>query len=66
MLLFGSALGAVTALITAIPHIGADVPWGSLAVTLAAVLGAAAVSNALAVQLALHTPLLPALKGDRA
>ena len=66
LLLFGSALGGVTALVTAIPHVGAHVPWGSLVVTLAAVLGAAAMSNALAVQLALHTPLLPAVKGERA
>ena len=65
LLLFGTALGGVTALVTAIPHVGAHVPWGSLVVTLAAVLGAAAMSNALAVQLALHTPLLPALKGER-
>ncbi|MFP6591671.1 MAG: FtsX-like permease family protein [Candidatus Latescibacterota bacterium] len=66
LLLFGSALGGITAVITAIPHVGADVPWSSLAITLAAILGVASLSNAFAVLLALHTPLLPALKGERA
>jgi hypothetical protein len=41
------------------------VPWSSLAITLAAILWAASLSNAFAVLLALHMPLLPALKGER-
>ena len=67
LLLAGAAIGTVAALVAVAPHLAvhlSGVPWGSLAVTLAAVLGFGVCAAAAASGFALRQPLLPALKRE--
>ena len=64
LLVVGVALGSGCALVAVLPHLGevSAVPWKSLALTLALVVGVGMTSAAIAALLALRVPLLPALK----
>ena len=67
LLLIGILIGTVSALIAVAPHLttpGAQVPWFSLVMTLISVFLVGMAASAIAVSLALHRPLLPALKHD--
>lgn len=67
LLVGGLALGVVAALVAVLPHLlsgGAAIPWGSLAVTLGAVLAAGLLAGLFAVRATLRAPLLPALRGE--
>lgn len=67
LLLFGVALGTVSALVAVIPHLaGGDTPfpWMGLALTLLTVLAVGLAAGAVAVSLALRVPLLPALRAE--
>lgn len=68
LLAVGTAIGAGSALAAISPRylLGAvEVPWGTLAPTLGAVLVVGMLASTVAVALALRIPLLPALKSDR-
>ena len=67
LLLAGGAIGTVAALVAVAPHLAGHlggVPWGSLAVTLGAVLAFGVAAGAAASGFALRQPLLPALKRE--
>lgn len=67
LLLLGVGLGGGSALVAVAPHLfatGAAIPWASLGITLAAVLGVGLLSSVAAVRQVLRTPLLPALKAE--
>ena len=67
LLILGVLIGSVAAFVAVAPHLlqgSALVPWGSLALTLAAILVVGMVACAAAVRTALATPLLPALKSE--
>jgi ABC-type antimicrobial peptide transport system permease subunit len=67
LLVLGLLSGTVSALLAVSPHLlsgGADVPWVSLLLTLAAVLVVGMASGLAAAVSALRGPLLPALRGE--
>jgi hypothetical protein len=67
LLALGLAVGVLSALVAVVPALhspGAGAPFGSLAVTLAAVLASGFVWVSLATALALRGPLLPALRNE--
>jgi ABC-type lipoprotein release transport system permease subunit len=67
LLVIGVLSGAVSAAAAVTPHLrahAAEVPWGSLAATLAFVLAFGLASSGAAVLAALRTPLLPALRSE--
>jgi len=67
LLLCGLGGGAAAALLAMLPHLlstGADVPWTSLAMLLAAVFGTGLVAALFAVTEAVRTPLLAALRSE--
>lgn len=65
LLLSGVAVGTVSGLLAAAPHLGGRLPWGPLAATILAVVAAGLLSCAAAVRSALKAPLLPVLKEER-
>ncbi len=65
LLLTGIAIGAAAGLVAVAPHLAGHLPWGTLIGTLALVFGFGLAAGALAVAVALRTPLLPALKAER-
>jgi len=66
LLIVGLALGTVSALIAVLPRLATlDVPWVSIAATLAAVLAVGMLAAAFAVRGALRVPLIPELKAER-
>jgi len=67
LLVVGLAAGTVSALLAVAPHAWQrpdQVPWGSLAATLAIVLAVGMLASAAAVHNSLRTPLLPALRDE--
>ena len=67
LLLFGIAIGTVTALLAVLPHLlsgMAQPPWATLSVTLLLILGVGLVAGAAAVAASLRSPLTPALRGQ--
>ena len=63
----GMAIGVVAAIVTTVPHASAGgVPSTSLLATLGLILGAGLAAGAAGIVVALRTPLLPALKRERA
>ncbi len=67
LLALGVALGTLAAAVAVVPNLvaaGASAPWGSLALTLLAVLAVGMLAGAAAVRVALRIPLLPALKAE--
>jgi ABC-type lipoprotein release transport system permease subunit len=67
LLLCGLGSGAASALLAMTPHLlstGADVPWSSLAMLLAAVFATGLAAAAFAVTEAVRTPLLAALRAE--
>jgi putative ABC transport system permease protein len=67
LLLCGLTAGTVSALLAMSPHLasaGADVPWGGLALMLAAVFAVGMLSALAAVRSAVATPILTTLRGD--
>lgn len=67
LLVVGVAIGSLAALVAVAPHLLSDnalVPWGSLILTLLAILIVGMLACAAAVRVALSTPLLPALKSE--
>lgn len=67
LLVFGILAGTVTALLATAPHLMsavAEPPWGSLLLTLLAVLAVGLLAGAAAVAASLRTPLTPALKRE--
>ena len=67
LLLFGIAIGTVTALLAVLPHLlsgMAQPPWATLSVTLLLILGVGLVAGAAAVTASLRSPLTPALRGQ--
>jgi ABC-type antimicrobial peptide transport system permease subunit len=67
LLLIGTAIGSLAALIAVAPRFAGgafSLPWGTLGLILLAVLAAGMVSSIAAVAGALRVPLLPVLKGD--
>ncbi len=67
LILLGILIGAVAALIAVFPHIAgttAQTPWGSLVVTLVAVLLIGLLAGAFAVAVILKLPLLNALRSE--
>jgi ABC-type antimicrobial peptide transport system permease subunit len=67
LLLCGLGSGAASALLAMMPHLlstGADVPWSSLAMLLAAVFSTGLAAAAFAVTEAVRTPLLAALRAE--
>ena len=66
LLVVGVSLGSIGALAAVAPGLaGRDLPWPSLAATLALVLGVGMLSSLAAVLGTLKVPLLPALKAER-
>ena len=66
LLLTGMAVGAGAGLVAVAPHLSGHLPWASLILTLGLVFIVGIAAGAVAVAAALRTPLLPALKADRA
>ena len=67
LLLFGIAIGTVTALLAVLPHLlsgMAEPPWAALSATLLLILGVGLVAGAAAVAASLRSPLTPALRGQ--
>jgi ABC-type antimicrobial peptide transport system permease subunit len=67
LLLIGTAIGSLAALIAVAPRFAGgaySLPWGTLGLILLAVLAAGMLSSIAAVAGALRVPLLPVLKGD--
>ena len=67
LLLAGAAIGTIAALVAVAPHLAvhlSGIPWGSLAATLAAVLGFGVCAAAAASGFVLRQPLLPALRRE--
>ncbi len=67
VLVFGIAVGTGTALLAVSPHLlsrFAEPPWGSLLLTLAAILFTGLIAGVLAVKLSLRGPLTPALREE--
>ena len=67
LLVAGLAAGAIAALVAVAPHVirqAGELPWSSLAGTLAIVLLCGAASSVVAVLATLRTPLLPALRSE--
>ena len=67
LLILGVLIGCVAAFVAVAPHLiqgSALVPWGSLVLTLAAILVVGMLACAAAVRSALLAPLLPALKAE--
>lgn len=67
LLLFGIAIGTVTALLAVLPHLlsgMAQPPWATLSATLLLILGVGLVAGAAAVAASLRSPLTPALRGQ--
>ena len=67
LLLAGLGCGCLAALVATLPHWAlqqAGIPWGTLAVLLAAVAISGILAGWLAVRAALRVPLLPALRGE--
>jgi ABC-type antimicrobial peptide transport system permease subunit len=63
----GLGIGTAAALLASAPHLAAgsgQVPWGSLALTLAGAAAVGLLGGALAVAAVLRTPLLPALRSE--
>jgi len=65
LLTTGILVGAAAGLVAVAPHLSGHLPWPALAGTLALVFVVGIAAGALAVALALRTPLLPALKAER-
>ncbi len=69
LLVAGLGVGLLAALVAIFPHLAsrtATVPFGTLAATLTLVLATGLAAGALAMRAALRTPLLPALRQERA
>ncbi len=64
LLVVGMLIGSVSALIAVAPHLGTQIPWFSLSMTLILVFLVGIISSVVAVSFALRIPLLPALKAD--
>jgi ABC-type antimicrobial peptide transport system permease subunit len=67
VLVFGILVGTVTALLAVSPHLLsrlAEPPWGSLSLTLLAILFTGLLAGVLAVKLSLRGPLTPALRRE--
>lgn len=67
LLVIGIGIGTLSGLAAVAPHLlsaGSQVPWGSLAVTLASVLGVGMVASAVGVLTQQRVPLLPVLKNE--
>ena len=64
LLVIGMLIGSVSALIAVVPHLGTQIPWFSLSMTLILVFLVGIISSIVAVSFALRIPLLPALKAD--
>ena len=67
LLILGVLIGCVAAFVAVAPHLlegSALVPWGSLTLTLVAILAVGTLACVAAVRSALATPLLPALKSE--
>jgi ABC-type antimicrobial peptide transport system permease subunit len=67
VLVFGILVGTVTALLAVSPHLlsrFAEPPWGSLLLTLTAILFTGLIAGVLAVKFSLRGPLTPALRGE--
>ena len=67
LLVFGTLMGALTALLAVLPHLRsgmAEPPWVSLVGTLLAIVAAGLLAGAAAVGATLKTPLVPALRRE--
>ena len=67
LLVLGLACGGLAALVAVLPHLldrGATVPWASMAVALAMILGAGLLASLAAVRTVVRAPLLEALRRE--
>ncbi len=67
LLVLGLACGGLAALVAVLPHLldrGATVPWASMAVALAMILGAGLLASLAAVRAVVRAPLLEALRRE--